>query len=93
VTPPEQRRFTPKQAVELSAANGEDPAGAVGAEGTRRFVAGKEVGRISLLTFFGRAKKVRRRQGTQPLDVDFDFSTKRLTISEPAPFGTGSLIV
>jgi len=60
VTPPEQARFTPKQAVELSAANGEGPAGAVAVEGTRRFVAGKEPGRVSLLTFFTRLKKVRR---------------------------------
>jgi len=36
VTPPEQLRFTPKQAEELSEANGEGPAGAVAVEGTRR---------------------------------------------------------
>jgi len=35
VTQPEQLRFTPKQAVELSVANGEGPAGTVAAEGTR----------------------------------------------------------
>ncbi|PLY12398.1 MAG: hypothetical protein C0624_00960 [Desulfuromonas sp.] len=63
MTPPEQIRFTPKQAEELSAANGEGPAGAVAAEGTRRSMAGKEVGRVSLLTFFTRLKKVRRVPG------------------------------
>jgi len=63
VTPPEQLRLTPKQAEELSGANGEGPAEAVVAEGTRRFVAGKEVGRVSLLTFFTRLKKVRRMPG------------------------------
>lgn len=37
-----------------------------GAQGTRR-KAGKEVGRPSLLTFLWRDKKVRRREGPQPL--------------------------
>jgi len=70
VTQPEQRRFTPQQAEELSAANGEGPAGSVDAQGTRRLSAGKEVGRVSLLTFFTRLKKVRRMPGA-PGEVNF----------------------
>jgi len=69
VTPPEQQRFTPKKAGELSEANGEGPAGAVAVEGTRRTSVGKELGRVSLLTFFTRLKKVRRVPGA-PGGVD-----------------------
>jgi len=63
VTPPEQLRFTPIQAGELSEANGGGPAGAVAAEGTRRLSAGKDPGRVYLLIFFTRLKKVRRMPG------------------------------
>jgi hypothetical protein len=36
-------------------------------------VAGKALGRIFLLTHFVRAKRVRRRQGAQPLGLLVDF--------------------
>jgi len=58
VTLPEQRRLAPKQAGELSAANGEGPAWGVAEQGTRRSLAGKEVGRPFLLTLLGRNKRV-----------------------------------
>jgi len=57
VTPPEQRRLTPKQAGELSAAHGEGPAGAVAAEGTRHFVAGKEPGAFLCSLSLGAQRK------------------------------------
>jgi len=57
VTPPEQTRFSPKQAEELSAANGEGPAGAVAAEGTRLLSAGKEPGTFFCLLFCGATKE------------------------------------
>jgi len=63
VTQPEWQGLKPKKAEELSEAHGEGPAEGFVAEGTRRFLAGKELGRVSLLTFFARLKKVRREPG------------------------------
>ena len=47
-----------EKAGELSEAHGEGPAEGFAVEGTRRFMAGKEVGRVSLVTFFKCLKKV-----------------------------------